>query len=179
MLNKIKNNLNLISSTLLISIAIVARFLPHPPNFTPLTAIALFAGFAFKDKITGMFVPLLIMFTSDLFIGFHNTLMFVYGTYILISIISRFMLKSEFTFYKLILSGLASSIIFYIVTNFGSWLLYPQTYTRDLSGLFTSYLAAIPFFRNELLANICYSTFLFGAYYFIYNSLLRKVEIKK
>ena len=129
-------------------VAVLFRLLPHLPNFTPITAIAIFGGLYFTNKTMAYLVPLFIMVMSDLFLGFHTISIFVYAAFILVSFIgTRTKKPSVFTI-------LLSSISFFIVTNFGVWLIgYPKTWT----GLVECYTLAIPFFRNSLLGDFFYS----------------------
>ena len=128
--------------------AVLFRLLPHLPNFTPITAIALFGGLYFSNKSMAYLVPLFIMVLSDLFLGFHTISIVVYAAFLLVSFIgTRTKKPSVFTI-------LLSSISFFIITNFGVWLIgYPKTWT----GLVECYTLAIPFFRNSLLGDFFYS----------------------
>ena len=129
-------------------IAVLFRLLPHLPNFTPITAIALFGGLYFSNKTMAYLVPLVIMALSDLFLGFHSISFVVYAAFIVVSFIGTQTKKpSVFTI-------LLSSISFFIITNFGVWLIgYPKTW----SGLVECYTLALPFFRNSLLGDLFYS----------------------
>jgi hypothetical protein len=129
-------------------LAVLFRLLPHLPNFTPITAIALFGGLYFSNKSMAYLVPLFIMVLSDLFLGFHTISIVVYAAFLLVSFIgNRTKKPSVFTI-------LLSSISFFIITNFGVWLIgYPKTWT----GLVECYTLAIPFFRNSLLGDFFYS----------------------
>ena len=129
-------------------IAVLLRLIPHLPNFTPVTAIALFGGLYFTRKSWAYLAPLFIMVISDLFIGFHSISISVYAAFLLVSFIGTQTKKpSVFTI-------LLSSISFFIITNFGVWLIgYPKTWT----GFVECYTLAIPFFRNSLLGDFFYS----------------------
>lgn len=129
-------------------VAVLFRLLPHLPNFTPITAIALFGGLYFTNKSMAYLVPLFIMVLSDLFLGFHSISIFVYAAFLLVSFIGTQTKKpSVFTI-------LLSSIGFFIITNFGVWIL---SYPKNWTGLIECYTLAIPFFRNSLLGNFFYS----------------------
>ena len=65
---------------------------------------------------------------------------------------------------NVILSVLIASVIFFIVTNFGSWVGEKSIYTRDLNGLMTSFAAGLPFFRSSLISNLLFSAILFGGF---------------
>jgi hypothetical protein len=129
-------------------VAVLFRLLPHLPNFTPITAIALFGGLYFTNKSMAYLVPLFIMVLSDLFLGFHSISIFVYTAFLLVSFIGTQTKKpSVFTI-------LLSSIGFFIITNFGVWIL---SYPKNWTGLIECYTLAIPFFRNSLLGDFFYS----------------------
>jgi hypothetical protein len=151
---------------LLIFAAAMFRLVPHPVNFTPIAAIAL-AGGVYLDKRLAFVIPLLAMLLSDLIIGFHATMPFVYISFALISLMGIW-LRSHVNIKNTVLTTLTGSILFFIITNFGVWVMggYPQTY----EGLVACYVAAIPFFRNTLLGDaICvsvlFSAFAFSNYY--------------
>ena len=140
-------NRNLIIITMVL-MAVATRLLPHPPNVAPITGIALFAGHQFGNKRLALIIPILCMFISDLFLGFHSTLPFVYLAFISISFLGIFS--------RNIHNGtiLTSSTIFFIVTNFGVWLLgYPNT----LAGFISCYTLAIPFFINTILGDLFFT----------------------
>ena len=99
------------------------RLVPHLPNFTPVTAIALFGGLYISNKILAYALPLTIMFISDIFLGFSSPL-FVYSGFMLVTLIGTLRKKPN------ILTIFMGSLSFFIVTNFGVWLLgYPKTWT--------------------------------------------------
>lgn len=132
----------------MVLMAVATRLLPHPPNVAPITGIALFAGHQFGNKRLALIIPILCMFISDLFLGFHSTLPFVYLAFISISFLGIFS--------RNIHNGtiLTSSTIFFIVTNFGVWLLgYPNT----LAGFISCYTLAIPFFVNTILGDLFFT----------------------
>ena len=134
--------------------AILFRLVPHPPNFTPITALALFGSSQSKDRFSGTYLSLLVMFVSDIILGFSMITPFVYGSFILISILfNEINLKNV----------LASSLLFFIITNFGVWVLgYPFT----LEGLILCYTLAIPFFVNSILGDLFFSYLLKHSYSF-------------
>jgi len=141
----------------LIGMAVLSRLVPHPPNFTPMTAIAIFSGAFLYPKILGFLLPLLIMGISDFFIGFHTTMWFTYSAYLFIALGSHFFLIRAFNWFRLFGVALSSSLFFFIWTNFGVWLL-GDLYPLNWSGLLMCYEAALPFFRNELVATLIYTT---------------------
>ncbi len=146
---------------MLIIIGIFLRFLPHTPNVTPVAAIALFGAALLPTRRLALLVPLALMITSDLFLGLHDIVAFTWGSVILISLIGWSFKKSSKL--SLVLGGsLASSALFFVITNFGVWAMgwYPST----LEGLKNCYMMAIPFFRTFLAGTLVYASALFGAY---------------
>jgi hypothetical protein len=147
----------------LIVIGILLRFSPHAPNFTPVAAIALFSG-AYLNRRYRLLVPLSLMIVSDMFLGFHNVIPFTWGCFILITILGNG-LKKQKSLIRVTSLSIISSFLFYIITNFGVWLMgwYPQ----NLKGLVTCYIMALPFLRNFTLATLIYTAVFFGVYEFI------------
>ena len=138
-------NLTILSMMVL---AVITRLLPHPPNVTPITAIALFGGCNIKDKNLAFVLPLLCMFITDLFLGFHIIMPFVYLSFMCISYIG---INSE-----KITNGtiFGSSLLFFLVTNFGVWFFgYPNT----LAGLVSCYTLALPFFVNTIIGDFFFT----------------------
>tara|TARA_Y100000748_G_scaffold135019_1_gene113347 strand:+ start:557 stop:1084 length:528 start_codon:yes stop_codon:yes gene_type:complete len=150
----------------LILFAIALRIVPHPPNFTPIGAIGLFAGCYITVKRFWL-VPIIGLLASDLIIGFYNpiSMFYVYFSFIISSFIGYFFLKNKNTPLRLVSAALISAILFFIFSNLGVWL-SGTIYSLDLSGLIACYLLAIPFFGNTLISELFYSLILFGSYYF-------------
>jgi hypothetical protein len=150
---------------ILLIFGIAMRFLPHEPNFTPVSAIALFGG-VYLSKRYAILLPLLLMIFSDLVIGLHDTIAFTWGSFVLIAAMGVW-LKNRKTPWLILASSAISALLFFLVTNFGAWLtdLYPHTW----EGFLTCYTLAIPFFRNTLISSILYAVFLFGVYELIYH----------
>ncbi|MCH8569279.1 MAG: hypothetical protein LAT67_13475 [Balneolales bacterium] len=146
----------------IIVIAVLSRFLPFPPNVAPIAAIALFGGAYFKDKRMALLIPVVIMLISDLIIGLHSTLLFVYGSFALIVLIG-FMLGKKISPLRIAGASVGASVIFYLVTNFGVWLVSPY-YPFTLEGLLASYTMAIPFFHYTLLGDLFYTSVIFGSF---------------
>ena len=144
-----------------IVVAVIARLIPHPFNFTPIGAVALFAGAALDRKLVALFVPLAAMFLSDAVIGFHSGMPVVYGCFAL-TVCMGFALRSRTRSPFAILAGaISAATLFFIVTNLYVWVagaLYPHT----LAGLATCYIAAIPFYGNQLAGDATYAAVLFG-----------------
>jgi len=147
----------------LIIIGILLRFIPHTANFTPVAAIAIFAG-VYLNKKQALIVPLLLMVLSDLFLGMHNVVVFTWGSFVLVTLLGIWA-KNHKTVRGIVSVAVVSSFLFYVVTNFGVWAMgwYPQT----AKGLLDCYILGLPFLRNFGLATLVYTFVLFGAYEFI------------
>ncbi|MBD3264218.1 MAG: hypothetical protein GF375_03850 [Candidatus Omnitrophica bacterium] len=149
---------------LFISLGIVARLIPHVPNFAPVAAVALFSGLYWRGRY-GVFVPLLVYIISDLIIGLHDVVLFTWTSMVVVYFLGIYLRKRK-TFTNLIVGALVSSVFFFLVTNFGVWL--AGWYPRNLEGLISCYVYALPFFRVSLLANFAYIILFSGAYeYFL------------
>jgi hypothetical protein len=149
---------------IIITFGILSRVIVHTPNFTPVLALALFGGMYLKGR-QGLWVPLVLMALSDIVIGFHDTMVYTWGSILIISFIGLW-LKEHKTVLNVALASVISSILFFMVTNFGAYLsLYPHT----LAGLQECYIAAIPFYRSMLASTLAYSLILF----FLWEYLLR------
>ena len=144
------------------------------PNFAPVAAIALFAGYCFRRTAVAAAVPLVIMLISDFFIGAYSWQMMalVYAALILPAVCGPVLRNSvRFNQVKsvwrplaaLLTCSLGASLIFFAVTNFGSWLWF-NSYAKDWSGLVSCYTAAIPFFRYTLAGDLTFAVILFGSY---------------
>ncbi|OGM25656.1 hypothetical protein A3D00_02825 [Candidatus Woesebacteria bacterium RIFCSPHIGHO2_02_FULL_38_9] len=154
----------LISPVVIILPAVIIRLLPHPPNMVPIAAMALFGG-AYFNKKYALVVPIFTLFISDLFLGLHNTIPFVYGSFLITGVIGLWLKKHKSV--KHIVAGtLLSSILFFIITNFGVWLV-GNMYTKNFEGLMESYILAIPFFKNTILGDLIYTGLFFGGYEFV------------
>ena len=137
----------------LILVLSLSRVIPHPSNFTPILAVGIFSGFYFKNFILSFFVVLSSMFLGDLYLGFHNTMFFTYISLIVATFLGA--LIKSFKFKQILLSGLAGSVSFFLITNFGVWAVTGM-YLKNFSGLLQSYTMAIPFFHNTLISTFLY-----------------------
>ncbi len=138
---------------------IASRLVVHMPNFTPVLALALFGGVYLSSR-RAVSMPLVLMVVSDLLIGLHDTILFTWSSVLLISLLGLF-LRSRKSFSNIALTAALSAVLFFVITNFGAWLMmYPKT----LLGLQQCFWAAVPFFRDTLLSTLIYSAVLFGGY---------------
>jgi hypothetical protein len=134
-------------------------------NFTPITAMALFSGAAMRDKRLAFLIPLAAMVITDAIIGFYSGIYVVYFSFLLITLLG-FLLRNRINVVPVILGSLGASVIFYLITNFA--LFYPTwMYPHSITGIMSSYTAAIPFFRTAVAGDLIYSAILFGSYVFI------------
>lgn len=148
---------------ILIIFAASSRLLPHPANFAPISAMALFGGVYLSWKYA-FIIPLLALFISDLFLGFYGkTMLFVYGSFIISGFLGIW-LRTHKGFSFVIGCSLISSILFYLITNFGVWLDPVSWYPKNIFGLMQSYTAGIPFFRGTILGDLFYTFSIFGLY---------------
>ena len=147
---------------LLITLAIISRLLPHPPNFAPIAAIALFGGAMFTNRSLAFAVPLLVMVVSDAIIGFHAHVPVVYGLFLL-TVLIGVSLRNRAKMGTVIGASLLSSTLFFLGSNLAVW--YGSGfYSQDLTGLMACYTMAIPFFQNTILGDLFYTGVLFGSY---------------
>ena len=145
----------------LILILAFSRLIPHYPNFTPVIAVAIMSSYFFKNIYLSFVVIIFSMLISDVFIGFYNNIFFVYLSLLLIAFIffrfnTRIKLKNLFIF------SFFGSSIFFLISNFGVWLL-SNMYEKNLNGLIYCYFLALPFFLNTLLSTVFFSYLAFIA----------------
>jgi len=146
----------------LILLAAALRIAPHPWNFTPVGAMALFSGALLKDRRLAFLFPLAALFAGDIFIGFHKLLPIVYASF-LINVAIGLWLSDRRSIGRISLATFLGAIQFFLVTNFAVWGLL-NSYPKTVSGLAACYLAGIPFFWNTLAGDAFYAALLFGAY---------------
>ena len=146
----------------LILLAVATRLLPHPPNFAPITGIALFAAARFQGKYLAVLIPFLSLFLTDLLLGLSAITLFVYAGFGLILLLGFQTKKTRIT------TVLLSSVLFFVVSNLGVWVLH---YPLTLVGLTACYTLAIPFFTNTLLGDLVYT----GVLFFSFSSIKQYV----
>lgn len=168
---KLNNNFWLITG--LILAAVIFRIIPHPFNITPMIAIALFAGAKFKDAKWAVVIPVVSLFISDVILSYtnhyellHNTIFFTYGSLLLIILLGRLLNNSATNTVKTVGFSLVSSLIFFIITNFGVWL-FGNMYTLDFDGFIKCYVLAIPFNKFSWAGDLFFVLALFGVYEWI------------
>lgn len=166
----------LINPLLIIFFAVILRLIPHLPNFAPIAAMALFGG-VYLNRKYALIMPFLAMFISDIFLGFHSTMIFVYGSFLITGFIGLY-LRPHKTLPNVITATLISSLLFFLITNLGVWLV-SGLYPKSFAGLIQSYFFAIPFFRNTLLGDLFYVGLFFGSYELALRLVSRSAFVKK
>src|SRR3989338_3902606 len=145
----------------LLILGIFSRIIIHAWNFTPVIAIALFGG-VYLGKKQAIVLPLVLFAVTDIILGFHKTMFFTWGSVVLIAAIGLW-IRERKSFTAILWSGIGSAVLFFLVTNFGVWLVSGM-YPHRWAGLSECFVLAIPFFRNTLLGTFVYGLILFGAY---------------
>lgn len=147
---------------ILILLGILSRIIPHAPNIAAISALMIFGGTYLPKRF--LWVPFLALLISDFVIGFYGTDMFwVYGSYGLIALLG-YWLKTHKKPINVIFTAIASSVLFFLITNLGVWAPPNNWYPHTLSGLIQSYTLALPFFRNSLIGDLGYTILLFAGY---------------
>ncbi len=140
-----------------------SRFVPHPPNFTSLLALSFYVPALLGKR----FIPALVLgfVITDLFIGFHNTTFFTWGSVVLIGLIVN---NFSSSIMHRITGSLVGAVIFFFVTNFGVWVSGFYGYTFE--GLVNCYILAIPFFAYSLISTLLFSSVI-ETLYFLHKHL--------
>ncbi|KTD15935.1 Uncharacterised protein [Legionella lansingensis] len=149
----------------IILLSALYRIIPHPFNFTPIGAIALFAGAKFWDKHVAVLVTLLSMLLADLYLGLYNSIIFTYLGLCSMVYIGTVIQKKE-SLINIVIAGVTGSLAFYVISNFGVWLLSGM-YDHTMNGLAECYLLAIPFLQNSLNSTLFFSFLFFSIFYLL------------
>ena len=145
-----------------ILVAAILRLVPHPPNFTPIGAMALFSGAYLGKRSLAFVAPLGAMLLSDAVLGFYSGFWMTYLGVALIVLVGWLAL-SRVSVLRVGAAAIASSVLFFLVSNFGTWA-WSGMYPHSLSGRSACYAAAIPFFKNTVAGDLFYATLLFGSF---------------
>jgi hypothetical protein len=158
-----------------ILVAALLRLLPHWPNFTPIAAMALFAGTYFDRKQFAFAIPIAAMFISDLVIGLHANMPAVYMSFA-ITVLIGIAIRKKVNVGSVVLASFSSAVIFFLITNFFSWIASPF-YPQTAAGLVQCYIAGLMFFQdstyglsffmNDLLGTTFFSAAFYGAFYLV------------
>jgi hypothetical protein len=138
------------------------RVAPHPWNFTPVGALALFSGAMIRDRRLAFLSAMLAMLAGDLFLGFNKLSPLVYASFALSVVIGR-LLKECRTIPRIAAATFLGSLQFFLVTNFGVWA-FLGSYAHTAAGLLACYVNGLPFFANTLAGDAAYATLFFGAF---------------
>jgi hypothetical protein len=154
--------LRAVLAAVLITLAAVLRIVPHPWNFTPIGAMALFSGAMFRDRRLAFLFPLVALFAGDLFVGLHRLIPVVYASFLL-SVLIGTCLRNHRSVLGIGGAIFLGALQFFLVTNFAVWQLF-GTYPHTPAGLAACYLAGLPFFGNTLAGDALYTTLFFGIF---------------
>lgn len=177
-------NKKLLIISAFILIAAIARLLPHASNFTPIGAMALFAGAYIGNRFLSFIIPTVAMIISDALMGFSGwaypeQTITVYITFLLITLLGSGMRNNK-GILRVGLFSISASLLFFVVTNFMVWIggFYhsPALYTLDLAGLVQCYVAGIPFLSPTLASDLMYNSILFGGFYLLQINLPKLVQ---
>tara|TARA_B100000945_G_scaffold95899_1_gene74960 strand:+ start:1104 stop:1592 length:489 start_codon:yes stop_codon:yes gene_type:complete len=143
-----------------------SRFIPHPPNFTSLIALSFYVPVFFGLR----FIPLVVLsfVITDIFIGYHNTLFFTWGSVIVVGLISKYLFSSII---KRLSGAFLGAVLFFLITNFGVWT--TGMYDYSFQGLINSYIMGLPFFGYTLISTLVFSSIIETLY------KISKVSIKQ
>ena len=156
-------NKNLILATGVIILLALSRIIPHPPNFTPILSMAFFAGAILDKRLFAYFVIISSMLISDLYLGFHSSMLVVYFS-ISLSVLLGTIIHKRLNIINGVVGLSGSVLLFYLITNFAVW--YGSgMYTNNFQGLIECYILAIPFLQNTISSTLLYSLLAFSVYY--------------
>jgi uncharacterized membrane protein len=147
--------------TVIVVVTAGLRIIPHPMNFAPIGALALFSGAYFPSKRAAVLVPVLSLAAGDLFTGFHKLIPWVYASF-LVSVAIGWWLRREKSAARIGAATLAGSAQFFLITNFALWASSIGSYPRTSAGLVECYTAGLPLLGNTLAGDAFYAALLFG-----------------
>lgn len=158
----------------MIVLAALSRLLPHPPNFSPIEAVALFGGAYFANRLWALAVPLLAMLVSDIVLGMVNGGLYadyflnahfaaIYASIVLCGLLG-FALRGRVNGGNVLGASLAGSVLFFLLTNFAVWLGADSAVSPVCTKLGACYVAGLPFFQWTVLGTLFYAAILFGGF---------------
>lgn len=153
--------------SVLVLLGSLSRLVPHGWNFTALGAVALVAGLLISNKYLSILAPIAALLISDFFIGFHNTMIYVYGAYALIAVLG-FAFSQNKQLKNILGLSLASSLIFFLISNFGVWAA-DTMYAKTFDGLMQCFAMGVPFYRNQFLSDLIFTPVLFYSFVHLLN----------
>jgi hypothetical protein len=145
----------------LVLLGVLFRLLPHPENFTPTMAIAVFAGVVLPAALS-LTIPLVIMVISDCVIGFHPLFLVIWSSFLLVSLVGN-KIRNSAGWLSVSAATMAGSLIFFIISNL-SVFVFQNMYAKTWAGFVECFTMALPFFRNSFLADVFYCFVLFGLF---------------
>jgi len=146
----------------LVLLAAALRILPHPWNFTPIGAMALFSGSVFRERWLRFLFPMLALFAGDAIVGFHKLMLFVYLSF-LVNVAIGMWIGEDRKLAHIAGGTLLGATQFFLVTNFAVWAVF-TTYPKTAAGLIACYAAGVPLYWNSLVGDMLYAALLFGGY---------------
>lgn len=157
--------------------AALTRLLPHPDNFTPIGAMALFGAAYFNRQALTLAIPFVALFVSDLILNnvvyrqYYPeftliTSWWIYAAFGLVMLSGRLLLRTSVTPGRVVAAALVSSLLFFLVTNFSVWA-ETTMYPKSFNGLLACYTAGLPFLKNTIMGDLFFSAVLFGTYEFV------------
>ena len=157
---ELKSN-NQVIALILIVLGTLFRVLPHPDNFTPTMAIALFSGAVLPASLA-LVVPLLLMMASDLLIGLHPLFLLVWGSFLAVVLLGAWVRKNP-GFGRTAVATLSGSVFFFVSTNLGVFF-FGGMYEKSWAGLAECFTMALPFFRNSFAGDLFYTASFFALF---------------
>lgn len=174
---------------LFIALGVLTRLIPHYPNFTAIAAISIFAGFVAGNRTVALIIPFVTLFVSDLVLNnliytrlypeFYSKFVFIYqgalwnyAAFGLIVLMGYYMFRKQITLPRVLFSSASASLLFYLVSNFGSWASTP-IYPVSGSGLMACYVAGLPFLGWQLAGDLFYTMVLYGVLVYWYAPKLK------
>ena len=177
----------------IVLLAIVYRLIPNLPNFSPITAAFLFSGAVISKKNGSLLAVLFLVLLSDFILNntvlrvfftestgiiwFSKYMIFTFASYILIYFLGKYAIN-KLTIGRIAISSIIASLIFFLLTNMGAWIFDSMNlYPNNLSGLFMSLAAGIPFLQTSLISDLLFSGILFGIYSLVSVNILNRSKV--
>jgi hypothetical protein len=183
---------NYLAIGLISAVAILGKLIPHLPNFSPMQSMALLGGAYITRKYLAYILPIVLIYATDFILNntiyrtyypdheglvfFSDYMLVVLPSILLIVALGQFFLK-RFKTEKLILTALAGSVLFFLITNLGAWISPTSIYSKNIAGLLQSYIAGIPFFRASVLSTLLFTLLSFGGIEVLANYLSKRSQL--
>lgn len=183
---------NYLAIALITLVVLLGKLIPHLPNFSPMQSMALLGGAYITRKYLAYILPIVLIYVTDFVLNntiyriyypdheglvfFSDYMLVVLPSILLIVALGQFFLK-RFKTEKLILTALAGSVLFFLITNFGAWISPTSIYSKNIAGLLQSYIAGIPFFRASVLSTLLFTLLSFGGIEVLANYLSKRSQL--